>query len=392
MKRKTLADVLGRALQRLVIVALAIGLALGVGPALAAHAATITVTTTADSGPGSLRQAIQAAAPGDTINFSVTGAITLTSGELFITKNLNIHGPGATSLAISGDDASRVVRVGPGTTVTITDITIRNGYTYAGAGIENNGALMLINVAVRDNNSESSGGGILNYGPLNLTNVTISGNTASGAHPLGGGGIAHFGGAATLNNVTISGNSAINTGGVGNGSSGGGISVYNPATLNLNNVTIVNNLASASVADLGAGGGMDASQADPVNFKNTLIAGNTSSGAGPDCAGTLTSQGYNLVQDTAGCTIAGDTTGNIIGQDPLLGALTNNGGATQTHSLLPGSPAIDAGNPAAPGNGGNACEASDQRGVARPQGTRCDIGAYEWWQPVAWIYLPLILR
>ena len=391
MKRKTLADVLGRALQRLVIVALAIGLALGVGPALAAHAATITVTTTDDSGPGSLRQAIQDAASGDTINFSVTGAITLTSGELFITKNLIIQGPGATSLAISGDDASRVVRVGPGTTVTITDITIRNGYTYAGAGIENNGALMLINVAVRDNTSESSGGGILNYGPLNLTNVTISGNTASGAHPLGGGGIAHFGGAATLNNVTISGNSAINTGGVDNGGSGGGISVYNPATLNLNNVTIVNNNASASVPDLGTGGGIDV-HADTVNFKNTLIAGNTSSGAGPDCAGTLASQGYNLIQNAAGCTIVGDATGNVTGQDPLLGVLTNNGGATQTHSLLPGSPAIDAGNPAAPGSGGNACEASDQRGIARPQGTRCDIGAYEWWQPVAWIYLPLILR
>jgi len=353
MKRKTLADVLGRALQRLVIVALAIGLALGVGPALAAHAATITVTTTADSGPGSLRQAIQAAAPGDTINFSVTGAITLTSGELFIGKNLTLQGPGATSLAISGDDASRVVRIyGSETTVTISDITIRNGSASGGAGILNNGALTLMNVAVRDNTSESSGGGILNYGPLNLTNVTISGNTASGAHPLGGGGIAHFGGAATLNNVTISGNSAINTGGVGNVASGGGISVYNPATLNLNNVTIVNNLASASVADLGTGGGMDASQADPVNFKNTLIAGNTSSGAGPDCFGTLTSQGYNLVQDTAGCVIAGDATGNVTGQDPLLTPLAYRGGTTQTHGLLPGSPAIDAGNPAAPGSGG----------------------------------------
>ena len=353
MKQKSLANVLGRALQRLVIAALVTGLALGAGTTLAAHAATITITTTADSGSGSLRQAIQDAAPGDTINFSVTGAITLTSGELFIGKNLTLQGPGATSLAISGDDASRVVRIyGSETTVTISDITIRNGSASGGAGILNNGALTLMNVAVRDNTSGSSGGGILNYGPLTLTNVTISGNTASGAHPIGGGGIAHFGGAATLKNVTISGNSAINTGGVGNVASGGGISVYNPATLNLNNVTIVNNLASASVADLGAGGGMDASQADPVNFKNTLIAGNTSSGAGPDCFGTLTSQGYNLIQDTAGCVIAGDATGNVTGQDPLLAPLAYNGGATQTHGLLSGSPAIDTGNPAAPGSGG----------------------------------------
>jgi hypothetical protein len=389
MKQKTLTDLLGRALQRLFIVTLVIGLALGTGPTLVAHAATIIVDSTDDSGPGSLRQAIQDAAPGDTINFSVTGTITLTSGELIITKNLNIHGPGATSLAISGNDASRVVRIDSGATVTISDITIRNGSAYWGAGIRNDGALTLMNVAVSNNHSESSGGGILNYGPLNLTNVAISGNTASGAHPLGGGGIAHFGGAATLKNVTISGNSAINTGGVGNGGSGGGISIYNPATLSLNNVTIVNNSASASVADLGTGGGIDDSQADPVNFKNTLIAGNTSSGAGPDCIGTLTSQGYNLIQSTAGCVIAGDTTGNILGQDPLLAPLAYNGGATQTHGLLPGSPAIDAGNPAAPGSGGNACEANDQRGVARPQGTRCDIGAVETYFQ---LYLPLILR
>jgi hypothetical protein len=389
MKQKTLTDLLGRALQRLFIVTLVIGLTLGTGPTLVAHAATIIVDSTDDSGPGSLRQAIQDAAPGDTINFSVTGTITLTSGELIITKNLNIHGPGATSLAISGNDASRVVRIDSGATVTISDITIRNGSAYWGAGIRNDGALTLMNVAVSNNHSESSGGGILNYGPLNLTNVAISGNTASGAHPLGGGGIAHFGGAATLKNVTISGNSAINTGGVGNGGSGGGISIYNPATLSLNNVTIVNNSASASVADLGTGGGIDDSQADPVNFKNTLIAGNTSSGAGPDCIGTLTSQGYNLIQSTAGCVIAGDTTGNILGQDPLLAPLAYNGGATQTHGLLPGSPAIDAGNPAAPGSGGNACEANDQRGVARPQGTRCDIGAVETYFQ---LYLPLILR
>ena len=388
MKRKTLAYVFGKALQRVFIAALATGLAMGTGPIVVAHAATITVNTTNDSGSGSLRQAIQDAAPGDTINFSVTGTITLISGELFIDKNLTIQGPDPTSLAISGNDASRVVRIGSGATVTITDITIRNGSAYWGAGIMNSGELKLVNVAVSNNNSESSGAGILNYGPLNLTNVTISGNTASGANPLGGGGIAHFGGAATLNNVTISGNKATNTGGVANGGSGGGISIYNPATLNLNNVTIVNNSASASVAHLGTGGGIDV-RADTVNFKNTLIAGNTSSGAGPDCDGILTSQGYNLIQNTANCVIAGNTTGNVTGQDPLLTPLSNNGGATQTHGLLSSSPAIDAGNPAAPGSGGNACEASDQRGVTRPQGTRCDIGAVEIHY---WLYLPFIQR
>ena len=74
---------------------------------------------------------------------------------------------------------------------------------------------------------------------------------------------------------------------------------------------------------------------------------------------------------------------DITGQDPKLGPLTNNGGPTETRALLHGSPAIDAGNPATPGSGGNACEATDQRGVARPQDgdadgvATCDIGAFE---------------
>lgn len=63
--------------------------------------------------------------------------------------------------------------------------------------------------------------------------------------------------------------------------------------------------------------------------------------------------------------------------DPLLGPLQDNGGPTFTHALLAGSPAIDTGNPALLGSGGSACEATDQRGVARPQGSACDIGAYE---------------
>ncbi len=67
--------------------------------------------------------------------------------------------------------------------------------------------------------------------------------------------------------------------------------------------------------------------------------------------------------------------------NPLLGPLANNGGPTQTHALLAGSPAIDAGNPATPGSGGNACEATDQRGYARPAGLACDIGAYEFGAP-----------
>ena len=82
-------------------------------------------------------------------------------------------------------------------------------------------------------------------------------------------------------------------------------------------------------------------------------------------------------------------TGNLIGSDPLLGPLQNNGGATFTHYLLSGSPAIDAGNPDVTGSGGFTCQATDQRGVPRPQGAQCDIGALEVSYPR---YLPLVRR
>ena len=109
------------------------------------------------------------------------------------------------------------------------------------------------------------------------------------------------------------------------------------------------------------------------DINSSIVAGNDAS-EGPEVYGVLTSKGYNLVQDTSACTIAGDTTGNIIGQDPLLGPLRDNGGPTETHALLLGSPAIDAGS--CQDAGGNPV-LTDQRGVARPQGAGCDIGAYE---------------
>ena len=89
-----------------------------------------------------------------------------------------------------------------------------------------------------------------------------------------------------------------------------------------------------------------------------------------DFSGVLTSEGYNLIQNTNGCTIVGDQTGNIYGADPLLGPLQDNGGPTWTHALLAGSPAIDAGPT-------NTSPSVDQRGMLRPQGPAEDIGAFE---------------
>jgi hypothetical protein len=96
-----------------------------------------------------------------------------------------------------------------------------------------------------------------------------------------------------------------------------------------------------------------------------------------DCGGTLTSQGYNLIQDTSHCTIAGNANGNIVGVDPHLGPLQDNGGATNTQALLPGSPAIGAGNPHGCVDANGNALLTDQRGAPRPAGARCDTGAYE---------------
>ncbi len=141
------------------------------------------------------------------------------------------------------------------------------------------------------------------------------------------------------------------------------------ALLDLPNVTIARNGSST-------GGGVSKSITSILNLANTLIGTNVATSA-PDCSGTLVSQGYNLIQTTAGCTLTGITTGNITGRVPSLLDLGDYGGPTQVHALFYDSPAINAGNPITPGSGGYACEAIDQRGVARPQAALCDIGAYE---------------
>lgn len=167
-----------------------------------------------------------------------------------------------------------------------------------------------------------------------------------------------------MTNSTISGNMAA--------ADGGGIYTDVGGSLTLTNVTIVGNTTES----FDSGDGLFVS-GSPADIKNTIIAANVdASGVAPDCAGPVNSLGHNLIEDTTGCTISGDTTSNIIGQSPNIGPLADNGGPTQTHALLPGSPALDAGD-----NVG--CPATDQRGAARPQDADgdlsavCDIGAYE---------------
>ena len=124
-----------------------------------------------------------------------------------------------------------------------------------------------------------------------------------------------------------------------------------------------------------------------MKLKNSLLSGGDAP-TGPDCAGTLTSYGYNLIEDTTGCTIDGDETGNIYGEDPLLGPLADNGGYTLTHALLRGSPAIDT---ASANDVDGNLVVVDQRGITRPQGLANDIGAFEFVDKVSF-WLPIIMK
>jgi hypothetical protein len=177
--------------------------------------------------------------------------------------------------------------------------------------------------------------------------------------------------------VTASGNHA--------GGSGGALyqaaseSDCEPATLNINNVTIADNHAGSSGGGLytrGAICGDGRLVLPPVSFSNTLIAANAAPDA-PDCNGVVTSAGYNLIADTAGCFVVGDATGNKLDAAAALAPLQANGSVVATHALLPGSAALDAGNPIGADSAANACELTDARGMARPSGARCDIGAFE---------------
>jgi len=365
------------------------------------RAATYTVTTLDDDGVGSLRRAIfdANANPGpDTIVFAVSngaGTIALRTGVLTVSDDVTIDGSTQPGMMVSGRDASRVFTINSPATVEIIALTIRDGSSSLGGGISNAGTLTLTRCIVRENNSSGVGGGILNIGgTLTLERSTVTANAAASDS---GGGIFNNAGTVTLVESTMTANTARFGGAVanldtlvltrstvsGNTSAVSGGGIFSRGTVNLTNSTV-----SLNGAGTASGGGL-ANDGGTVTITSSTLSGNTSglagggvftsgvltlrssiiaNSAGGDCfsVGTVHDLGFNIVENGGCVSHATSTSG-----DPGLGPLTNNGGPTLTHALLPGSIAIDAGSCSGGGVG------TDQRGIARPQGFACDIGAFE---------------
>jgi hypothetical protein len=276
--------------------------------------ATLAVHNNFDSGPGSLRDTIAAAASGDTIVFdSSVHAITLTSGELAISKSLNIDGPGAGLLNISGDGLSRIFHTGGAVTVSLSGMTITDGYTVVatffspdgGGGILNEAGSTLIldhcvlskNVVTTAPNSglDVVGGGLLNKGTAKLQNTVVDSNKALGGGSytaLGGsagGGIDNYeGGTLTLTDSAVTNNAAISAanppgatasyfalgGGIDNH---GGFLNSNPSTLTINHSTISNNLATGGDGvQINGGGILNANEMFNAQFNLAVITINDS--------------------------------------------------------------------------------------------------------------------
>jgi predicted outer membrane repeat protein len=329
---------------------------------------------------------LAALADSGSVTFSCSGTITL-AAEIPIAANTTIDGSGQT-VTISGNNSVRVFRVSSGGTLNLNWLTVADGSADTGGGISNGsgGALTVSNSTFSGNSASTYGGGIYNggSGTVTVSNSTFSGNSAHSD----GGGICNYDGTLIVSNSTFSGNSANDHGGGirsagtlsvsnstfagNNANGGGGIFIRNGAA------QVSNSTFSGNSATNGGGGIYNYNNEGAVTtLQNTIVA---NSPAGGNCAGAIADGSGNLSYP--------DTTCPGINSDPKLGPLQNNLGPTQTVALLPGSAAIDAGNDAI-------CAAApvnnlDQRGISRPQGPHCDIGAFE----VAphRTFLPLIMR
>ncbi|MEM7734735.1 MAG: right-handed parallel beta-helix repeat-containing protein [Deinococcota bacterium] len=291
-----------------------------------------------------------------------------------ITSEITIEANGAT-IERTGGPGFRIIRIAGGGDLTLNSATISGGNVDRGGGIRSFGGTLTINDStISGNTATVSGGGIYAQGGATITidNSTISGNTSNGY----GGGIFNTGSTIIINNSTISGNTTRNGGGI-----------YNNGPLTLNNSTITANTATSGV--FGAGG--ISQNGGTLTLNRSIVSGNTAP-VNEDIElfnGIIVANNFNVLGDSSNTTVqalntfvpgANDINATSDGTTPtaignILAGLANNGGNTQTHALVVGSPAVDlapAADCAAP-----PINSFDQRRTVRPQGPACDAGAFE---------------
>jgi predicted outer membrane repeat protein len=357
--------------------------------------------------------AISRAASGDTIQI----AAATYQENLSIPFNLTLNGAKPATTIVDGTNSLNAFTVGAGISLTLSNLTIEKGVGYSGGGgVDNAGTLtvsnsifylktaltggailntgmasisktsffgnspyffghsascgaidnrsaMTITTSTFDTNyaqnNITSGGAICNGGTLTITNSTLSNNSSGGNNTGYGGAIYNYAGTLIVTNSTFSGNAAATSGGA----------IYsNGGTVQISNSTFGNNPENIG------GGGALSNAGGSVLIQNSIVANGANGG---NCAGTITSDGYNLSSDGT-CNFR--SKGDLNNKNPMLSALHKNGGPTQTMALPIGSPALDAGNPAGCRDFFRNLLTTDQRGMRRPGGretTGCDMGAYE---------------
>jgi predicted outer membrane repeat protein len=357
--------------------------------------------------------AISLAASGDTIQI----ASATYQENLSIPFNLTLNGVKAATTIIDGTNSLNVFTVGAGISLALSNLTIEKGVGYAGGGGVDNSGTLTVNNSLFYLNTALSGGAILNTGTANISKTSFSGNspyffghsascgaidnrsamtiTAStldtnyAQNNFTSGGAICNGGTLTINYSTLSNNSS------GGNNAGYGGAIFNYAgTLTVTNSTFAGNSATTSGGAIYSqggtvqisnstfgnnpetigGGGALSNAGSSVLIQNSIVANSANGG---NCAGTITSDGYNLSSDST-CNFS--STGDLSNKNPKLGALHKNGGPTETLALQKGSPALDAGNPAGCRDFAGNLLKTDQRGLPRPGGaetTGCDMGAYE---------------
>lgn len=298
------------------------------------------------------------------------GAIAVTEGTLyisdatFINNSAGTGGQESSSIASDGGYGGALF-VDTGVTATVERTIFMSNYAGTTPLVDNGGG------------TGGGGGAIASAGFLRVYDSAIINNRSGQGYRTGnGGGVFVEEGAVVLRSVTVSGNATNDTAPVLNGS-GGGLFLTSQGILDISHSTIAANQIPTEGQE-GMGGGIAVMGIGYAAINSSIIADNQSHTPmmGADCSGMLYNSGYILVENPDGCTINGST-GTIIGQDPLLLPLTDNGGNTLTHALTVNSPAVDAGN----------CPmvTTDQRGFIRPVDVPtipdvtdgCDMGAFE---------------